>query len=186
MNKNEKPWYKRWQVWLGVFVVLAILGAILPDPADNENVEVVNSAPEENEGTEKSETKEETKDKEVSKEVIPLSQDAVLDKFETDSDSGPYINGTFTFVGNRTDTADYYSLTDTEQFRNASIIFKDSQIARLKLIPNEGQNVNELFEAFGITDEPRKLSGMAGFYEVALIPMYWTQNIESYPYEQKD
>lgn len=178
MNKIGKPWYKRWQVWLGALVVLSLLGAILPDPPDDKKADAVKDDSEVSAKDKKVETNEGTK------KVSPLSKDEVLEKFEVEPSVEPFIDGTFTFVGSRTDTADYYSLTDTDRFRNASIIFKDGQIARVKLIPSDDKNVNKLFEDFGITDEPRKLSGAAGFYEVALIPKYWTQNIEKYPYEQ--
>lgn len=177
MNKIGKPWYKRWQVWLGALVVLALLGAILPDPPDDKKAEVAKTDVDVSTEDKKVETKED------SKKISPLSKNEVLENFEVEPSVEPFIDGTFTFVGNRTDTADYYSLADNDRFRNASIIFKDGQIARIKLIPIEDKNVNKLFEEFGITDEPRKLSG-AGFYEVALIPKYWTQNIEKYPYEQ--
>lgn len=30
----KKPWYKRWKVWGGVFVVVMIIGAIAPDPPE--------------------------------------------------------------------------------------------------------------------------------------------------------
>lgn len=184
MNKIGKPIYKRWQFWLGFVVALIVLGSILPDPPDDKKAELV-----------KDDTEVVAKDKEVenvpsdvkedpAKTITPLTKDEVLENFEVEPSVEPFIDGTFTFVGNRTDTADYYSLADNDRFRNASIVFKDGQIARVKLIPNDDKNVNKLFEEFGITDEPRKLSGAAGFYEVALIPKYWTQNIEKYPYEQ--
>ncbi|MGY3187135.1 hypothetical protein [Lysinibacillus sp. TE18511] len=180
----EKPWYKRWQVWLGVVVALGLLGAILPEPPENKKVvdsqakeEVVKDASEEKTQTNTPETKPEPV------EIKPLTKDEVLSKFEVDSDIKPYIDGQFTFDGNRSDTADYYALADTDKYRNASVIFKDGQIAKVKLIPAENQDVGKLFEEFGITEEPRKLSGYAGAYEVALIPMYWSQNIERYPFE---
>lgn len=116
-------------------------------------------------------------------EITPLTKDEVLAKFPVDPDIGPYIDGPFIFTGNRTDTADYYALADTERYRNASVIFKDGQIARVKFIPEGGTDPVELLADFGITDEPRKLNGYAGFYEVALIPIYWTQNIERMPFE---
>lgn len=179
MNKIGKPIYKRWQFWLGLVVALIVLGSILPDPPDDKKNDTEASAKDKEVKTEKSATKEEP-----TKTIAPLTKDEVLANFEVEPSVEPFIDGTFTFVGNRTDTADYYSLADNDRFRNASIIFKDGQIARVKLIPNDAKNVNKLFEEFGITDEPRKLSGAAGFYEVALIPKYWTQNIEKYPYEQ--
>lgn len=187
MNKIGKPWYKRWQFWLGLVVALIVLGNILPDPPDNKKEELVKddtevSAKDKEVETEKTVTKE--KQEEPAKTIAPLTKDEVLANFKVEPSVEPFIDGTFTFVGNRTDIADYYSLADNDRFRNASIIFKDGQIARVKLIPNDDKNVNKLFESFGITDEPRKLSGAAGFYEVALIPKYWTQNIEKYPYEQ--
>ncbi|ASN68123.1 hypothetical protein 8F11_88 [uncultured Caudovirales phage] len=173
MNKTEKPWYKRWQVWLAIIIVVGVLGNILPDASEDKKEEVsVKDTVEE-----KPETNPEPA------EIKPLTKDEVLSKFEVDSDSKPYINGQFIFAGNRKDTADYYALADTGQYRNASVIFKDGQIARVKLIPGEGQDVNKLFEDFGITDEPRKLSGAAGVYEVALIPIFWSQNIEKYPFD---
>jgi len=187
VNKIGKPIYKRWQFWLGLVVALIVLGNILPDPPDDKKVELVKddtevSAKDKEVKTEKSVTKE--KQEEPTKTIAPLTKDEVLANFEVEPSVEPFIDGTFTFVGNRTDTADYYSLADTDRFRNASIIFKDGQIARVKLIPIDDKNVNKLFEEFGITDEPRKLSGAVGFYEIALIPKYWTQNIEKYPYEQ--
>lgn len=186
MNKIGKPIYKRWQFWLGLVVALIVLGSILPDPPDDKKAELVKddteiSAKDIEVKTEESVTKE--KQEEPAKTIAPLTKDEVLENFEVEPSVEPFIDGTFTFVGNRTDTADYYSLADTKQFRNASIIFKDGQIARVKLIPNAVENVNKLFEDFGIKDDPRKLNGAAGFYEVALIPKYWSQNIEKYPYD---
>ncbi|MFJ7665306.1 hypothetical protein ACIQXW_23390 [Lysinibacillus sp. NPDC097162] len=177
-NKSRKPWFKRWQVWAGVFVFLVILGIILPEPPDDKNAEVVKKESNIEVKSEKTHSKTEP---EIGS---PLTKDEVLENFEVEPSVEPFINGTFTFVGNRTDTADYYSLADTDKFRNASIIFKDGQIARLKLIPIDAKNVKKLFEDFGIAGDPRKLNGAAGFYEVALIPKYWTQNIEKYPYDK--
>jgi len=182
VNKIGKPIYKRGQFWLGLVVALIVLGSILPDPPNDKKNDTEVSAKDKEVITEKSVTKK--NQEEPTKTIAPLTKDEVLENFEVEPSVEPFIDGTFTFVGNRTDTADYYSLADNDRFRNASIIFKDGQIARLKLIPNDDKNVNKLFEEFGITDEPRKLSGAAGFYEVALIPKYWTQNIEKYPYEQ--
>ncbi|MGE7843948.1 hypothetical protein ACQKNX_24580 [Lysinibacillus sp. NPDC093712] len=178
VNKIKKPIFKRWQFWVGVVAGLIVLGLILPDPPADKEITVETEDIEVTEkdskvGTEKPEATKEPK------KITPLSKDEVLENFEVE----PYLNGTFTFVGDRTETADYYSLADTEQFRNASIIFKDGQIARVKLIPGDIKNVDKIFEDFGVKDEPRKLSGAAGFYEVALIPKYWSQNIEKYPYD---
>lgn len=177
-NKTRKPWFKRWQVWAGVFVFLVILGIILPEPPEDKNAEAVKK-----ESTAKVEAKK-TKIKTEPKNTSPLTKEEVLENYEVEPTVEPFIDGTFTFIGDRTDTADYYSLADTDKFRNASIIFKDGQIARLKLIPIDANNVKKLFEEFGITGDPRKLNGAAGFYEVALIPKYWTQNIEKYPYDK--
>lgn len=182
MNKIKKPWYKRWQAWLGIILALSVIGKILPDASENKKEKAVEADAETKPKTEKSETDIQAKKNEPI-EIKPLSKDEVLSKFEIDSDTKPYINGQFTFIGNRKDTADYYALADTGQYRNANVIFKDGQIARVKIIPGEGQDVNKLFEDFGITDEPRKLSGAAGVYEVALIPIFWSQNIEKYPFD---
>ncbi|KGR87414.1 hypothetical protein [Lysinibacillus odysseyi] len=116
-------------------------------------------------------------------QLIQLKKGAVLAKFTIDGNIGPYIDGTFVFTGNRTDIADYYALADTDHYRNASVIFKDDEIARVKFIPEGGTDPAVFLAEFGIYDEPRKLSGAAGYYEVALIPMYWSQNIEKYPFE---
>lgn len=201
-NKLEKPWYKRWKLWAKGFVALIIIGLLLPDPPQ-EKPETTKEASEENINISntklKSDSVNEVEQKGVSKVVseetkttsetkLPkahiLTKDEVLKNFEVEPSVEPFIDGTFTFVGDRTDTADYYSLADTDKFRNASIIFKDGQIARLKLIPTDAKNVKKLFEEFGITGDPRKLNGATGFYEVALIPKYWTQNIEKYPYDK--
>jgi len=177
VNKISKPWHKRWQVWVVVFIALLVLGTILPAATDNKNEEVVKYEPKIVVKAEKTQNKTETK------KITRLTKDEVLENFEVEPTTEPYLDGSFTFVGDRTDTADYYSLADNEHFRNASVIFKDGQIVRVKLIPNDAKNVNKLFESFGIKDKPRKLNGTAGFYEVALIPKYWSQNIEKYPYE---
>lgn len=184
MNKIGKPIYKRWQFWIGLVVALIVLGSILPDPPNNKKTEVVEDDTEVSTKDKEVKTEKSVIKEEPAKTISPLTKNEVLENFEVEPSVEPFIDGTFTFVGNRTDTADYYSLADSDRFRNASIIFKDGQIARVKLIPNDDKNVNKLFEEFGITDEPRKLNGAAGFYEVALIPKYWTQNIEKYPYEQ--
>lgn len=177
-NKVRKPWFKRWQVWAGLLVFLVILGVILPEPPSDKNVKVVKKESTVEIKAEKTQSKTEPKN------TSPLTKEEVLENYEIEPSVEPFINGTFTFVGDRTDTADYYSLADTDKFRNASIIFKDGQIARLKLIPTDANNVEKLFEDFGIASDPRKLNGAAGFYEVALIPKYWTQNIEKYPYDK--
>jgi len=173
VNKTEKPWHKRWQVWLAIIIVIGVIGNILPDASEDKKEEAA--------AKDAVEEKPETKSEPI--EIKPLTKDEVLSKFEVDSDSKPYINSQFIFVGNRKDNADYYALADTDRYRNASVIFKDRQIARVKLIPSDEQDVNKIFENFGITDEPRKLSGAAGTYEVALIPIFWSQNIEKYPFD---
>lgn len=182
---NKKPWHKNKTVWkwIGiVFVALFIIGKFFEFTGISDKVEA-----QKEEMAEKTsqDNRSKAKDSEESSSsaIKPLTKDEVLNKFAVDSDSKPYIDGTFNFVGSRTDTADYYELADNDKYRNASVIFKDGQIARVKLIPNEGQDVNKLFEDFGITDESRKLSGAAGAYEVALIPIFWSQNIEKYPFE---
>jgi|SRR5690554_4996774 len=173
---------KRKIMYSAVAVALLTLTACTSDtaePVDNEPIAEVK--PTTNEVS--SETPEPTVIEET--EITPLSKDEVLAKFELYPDEQPIENGTFTFVGNRTDTADYYSLDDTAEYRNASVIFKDGQIARVKLIPEGDADVNALFEQFGITDEPREVgNGLIKTYEVALIPLYWSQNIEKYPFEQ--
>ncbi|MFF2793545.1 hypothetical protein [Lysinibacillus xylanilyticus] len=197
MNNVEKPWYKRWQVWLGIIVALGLLGKILPEPPQekSEAKEVVKESETQQDKNKKSEIKEDekvqkesetTKDKESKKkpvEIKPLTKEEVLNKFTIDPDIDPYIDGQFLFDASRKDTADYYALADTDRYRNANVIFKDSQIARVKFIPLNDVKAEDIFIEFGITDKPRKLGGMAGAYEVALIPMYWSQNIERYPFE---
>lgn len=204
--KEKKTWYKNKTVWkwIGISIIaMAILGKFFEFTGISDKIEAQKE--ERAEEQSKKETEKAThdttdRDRDKAKNVKssmyqekedsppaeptkPLTKNAVLSKFAVDSDSKPYIDGTFNFVGSRTDTADYYELADNDKYRNASVIFKDGQIARVKLIPGEGQDVNKLFESFGITDEPRKLSGAAGAYEVALIPIFWSQNIEKYPFE---
>src|SRR5690554_3582449 len=170
---------KRKIMYSAAVAALLMLSACTSDtaePVDNESA--INEAAEVTTETPEPTVIEET-------EITPLSKDEVLAKFELYPDEQPIENGTFTFVGNRTDTADYYSLDDTAEYRNASVIFKDGQIARVKLIPEGDADVNALFEQFGITDEPREVgNGLIKTYEVALIPLYWSQNIEKYPFEQ--
>lgn len=203
MNK-KKPLVKSWKFWLGLVVLLGLLGKILPEPPEEKPNESISSfeadTSQEKQNTNINDTKISNSEKGITsqdiksnKEIIkntsidtsdkPLTKDEVLNKFEIDRDIEPYVDQKFIFVGNRTDTADYYALEDNDKYRNASVIFKDGQIARVKLIPEEGQDVNKLFKDFGISEEPRKLDGYAGAYEVALIPIFWSQNIERYPFE---
>ncbi len=199
---KKKKWYKSWKFWKWAiigYIALAILSFIIvfisdvtgyTDKTEAEEAEkqVQIQAEKANRDAERASTKEEAeanvvKEKEPKTkpvEVKPLTKEEVLSKFEVDEE---FIDGEFKFVGSRTETADFYSLADTDRYRNGSVIFKDGQIARVKLIPAENQDVNKLFEEFGITNEPRKLNGMASFFEVALIPKYWSQNIEWYPFE---
>lgn len=159
---------------LAILVAISILGGFILEKTGYESPsEVAESAPE----------KEQVIETNAEESVSPLSKEEVLAKFALDSDIEPYIDAPFTFVGSRTDTADYYSLADTDKYRNASVIFKDGEIASVKLIPEGNADPAELFAEFGITDEPRELSGAITAYEVALIPMYWSQNIERYPFE---
>lgn len=187
----KKPWYKRkkfWK-WAGIsylaIMLVGIVGGFLMDVTGySDKVEAEQQAQQDVTQAKKDVGLDKKKAEKTDKiEPTPLPKDEVLAKFALDSDIDPYIDGDFSFVGNRTDTADYYSLADTDKYRNASVIFKDGEIASVKLIPSDGQDVNKLFEEFSITDEPRKLSAAAGAYEVALIPMYWSQNIERYPFE---
>ena len=188
---GKKPWYKRKKFWkwagisyLSIMLIGIVGGFLLDITGYSDKVEAEQQA--QQEAAQAKKVDEKTKPTEVKSEeseVTPLSKEDVLAKFAIDSGVDPYIDSEFIFVGSRTDTADYYSLADTDHYSNASVIFKDGQIARVKLIPGDGQDVNKLFEEFGITDEPRKLSGVAGAYEIALIPKYWSQNIERYPFE---
>lgn len=204
----KKPWYKRWTAWALIVIVVGILGNLLPDASEDEAVETpaatepltqTKSAEElaaEKANEERAAEREakiaevqsvSTESTEIKAEPVAvlkqLTKEAVLAKFTIDGNIGPYIDGTFIFTGNRTDTADYYALADTDQYRNASVIFKDDEIARVKFIPEGGTNPADFLAEFGIYEEPRKLSGAAGYYEIALIPLYWSQNIEKYPFE---
>ena len=173
-SRNNQPFYKR--KWFAYTIaILLLLSAIAAFTQESE---------------EQAEQSVETPTQDVSNEpaeeeasIKPLTKDEVLAKFPLDSDIGPYIDGQFTFVGSRTDTADYYALADTDRYRNASVIFKDGEIARVKFIPEGDTDPSELLAEFGITDKPRELSGAIVAYEVALIPLYWSQNIEEYPFE---
>ena len=162
------------------FIALAALGGFILEKTGYEAEQVANEP-------DKSGTVETTgpaKSAEPEAPAIkPLSKDDVLAKFPLDSDIEPYIDAPFNFVGNRTDTADYYSLADTERYRNASVIFKDGEIASVKFIPEGSTDPVAILREFGIAEEPRKLSGAITAYEVALIPLYWSQNIEKYPFE---
>ena len=205
----KKPWYKRWTAWAVIFVVFVIVGNLLPDPPDalpaeeepaaelltqtksaeelaaekaNEERATERAAKIQEVSTEPSEAQAE-KPAEKKAPAKPLTKEEVLTKFPLDSDIGPYIDGPFIFVGNRKDTADYYALEDTDRYRNASVIFKNGEIARVKFIPEGDTDPADLLKEFGITEKPRELSGMTGYQEVALIPMYWSQNIEWYPFE---
>lgn len=53
MPVKKKPWYKRWRVWLVVFVGMAIIGGTLPDGAE----EAASKPSQKVEAEEKSETK---------------------------------------------------------------------------------------------------------------------------------
>ncbi|OXS75936.1 hypothetical protein B1B04_02755 [Lysinibacillus sp. KCTC 33748] len=195
MNNVEKPWYKRWQVWLGIIVALGLLGKILPEPPQekSEAKEVAKAPDEQQDKNKASIVKDEeksqkdaeiTKDKESKpSEIKPLTKEEVLNKFTIDPDIDPYIDGPYIFVDGETDTADYYALADTDRYKNASVIFKDGQIARVKFIPLNDVKAEDLLIEFGITEKPRKLRGMAGFHEIALISKYWSQNIERSPFE---
>lgn len=127
--------------------------------------------------------KKEKKSKVESVEVKPLTKEEVLSKFEMDNDYPPYIDKPFIFKDESTDTADYYSLADTERYRNCSVIFKDGNIAKVKFIPLSGVKAEDISTEFGITDTPQKLSGAAGAYEVALVSKYQDSNIKLYPFE---
>lgn len=185
-SKNTQDKRKISWKWILIAVLaVSIVGAILPNDEEKAETHEANSPVTTEVPHDKSSAKTENKatQKHAADEINPLTKDEVLAKFEVDVDTDPYINGPFLFVGNRKDTADYYVLADTDKYRNASVIFKDGEIAKVKLIPSENQDVEKLFEEFGITDKPRKLSGAAGAYEVALIPVFWSQNIEKYPFE---
>ena len=205
----KKPWYKRWTAWAVIIVALGIFGNLLPDVSDDPPAEVqpaaelltqTKSAEElaaekaneeraaeraakiQEVSTEPSEAQAE-KPAEKKAPAKPLTKEEVLAKFPLDSENGPYIDGPFIFVGDRKDTADFYLLEDTDRYRNASVIFKNGEIARVKFIPEGDTEPEELLAEFGITEEPRELGGMVISYEVALIPMFWSQNIKLYPFE---
>lgn len=183
---NEKiPFYKR--KWFPFVAVIILIFALIPSKDEPEKT--ADNTPQK-ETQSKEETQAESKPPAKSSapvedavESVPLTKDEVLAKFELESDDPPYIDAPFIFVGNRKDTADYYLLADTNQYRNASVIFKDGEIARVKFIPEGDTDAGEVLAEFGITDKPRKLSGAAGAYEIALIPIFWSQNIERYPFE---
>lgn len=201
MNK-KMAWYKKKVVWkwIGiVFVALCILGAILPEPPEEKSdvKEVVKEPTEQKDKnkeivvTEEEEKvqkdSETTKDLEIKNkpaEIKILTKEEVLKKFEMDADIAPYINKPFIFKDSSTDIADYYALADNDRYRNASVIFKDGQIARVKLIPLNNIKAEILFEEFGISSPlVNRLPGMAGAFEATPIPAYSSQNIERYPFE---
>jgi len=183
--------------WAGVvFFALFILGTILPEsPKENTSLDVTTGGVfESTKTTDVKKPEADFKDKQetAAKEIArtsktsnnrPLTKEEVLSNFAIDEDIEPYVNGQFIFVGGEIDTADYYTLADTERYRNASVIFKDGQIVRVKFIPLDNVKAEDIFTEFGITDKPRKINGMTGFYEVALIPQYWSRNIERHPFE---
>lgn len=182
---SKKPIYRR--KWFPYVVVVILIFAIIPSKDDvEESVVVESKQAETTEKTQEVSAKSaDSTEKEVEEiaEIVLLTKDEVLAKFELDSDIDPYIDAPFIFVGGRKDTADYYALADTEKYRNASVIFKDEEIARVKFIPEGDTDPVKFLAEFGIVDKPRKLSGMTGYYEIALIPLFWSQNIERYPFE---
>lgn len=182
---TKKPIYRR--KWFPYVAAVILILAIIPSKDDTEkSAEVEQEQAQPKEKAQQVEEKSEESAQEVVEEVakiVPLTKDEVLAKFALDSDIKPYIDGSFIFVGNRKDTADYYALADTERYRNASVIFKDGEIARVKFIPEGDTDPVEFLAEFGIVDKPRKLSGRTGYYETALIPLFWSQNIERYPFE---
>lgn len=119
-------------------------------------------------------------------ELAPLSKSEILAKFPLADGEPTYENGRFEFIGDRSDTADYYILAPSDTFEDASIIFKDGELAAVKLWLNEGDDVGKAFEAFGIADaaeQARRANEFTHVYEYAVIPLYWSQNIEKYPFE---
>ena len=191
-NSPTKPWYKRWKPWAIIILALGIFGNLLPDqsPEPAADAEPVAKAPAAKaepavKESEEADAVQPVQTDSTVQPVQPLTKDEVLAKFPLVAGEEPYIDGTFAFVGNRTDTADYYSLEDTDRYRNASVIFKDGEIARVKFIPEGDTDPAEFLAEFGITEKPRELGGMIKSYEVALIPMYWSQNIERYPFESE-
>lgn len=181
-SHNNQPFYKRkWFAYTIAILLILSAFSLFGGNDQEEQAEQSEETPTQAVTKEKAEVQAEPAVEEA--HTKPLTKEEVLAKFPLDSDIGPYIDGQFTFVGNRTDKADYYALADTDTYRNASVIFKDGEIARVKFIPEGDVDPVETLAEFGITDKPRELSGAAGAVEVALIPLYWSQNIETYPFE---
>lgn len=179
---------KMWKIVGGAFAVLiaiSILGGFILDITGYE-AESPESTQAPEEVAKASETITPVTAEVESPEISPLSKDEILAKFPAATDEESYENGQFQFVGNRTDTADYYWLAPSDTFEDARVIFKDGEIAAIKLWLSEGADVGKAFEAFGIADaaeNARKQNDYANVYEYAIIPIYWTQNIELYPNE---
>jgi len=174
---------KKWKVIGGAFAVLIAVSALGGFILEKTGYQAEQSTEEVADEPEVPEIVETTASKAPA--IKPLSKDEVLAKFPLDSDIEPYIDGQFQFVGNRTDTADYYWLAPSDTFEDARVIFKDGEIAALKLWLSEGADVGDAFKAFGIEDaaEKSRKDEYTNVYEYAIIPMYWTDNIEMYPNE---
>jgi len=186
---------KKWKWIFGVIAFIAALGAVggyaleqmgygaestsAEDQAVKEDVEAPETIAENK--SEKVVVSASTSAKPAA--IKPLTKDEVLAKFPIDEDIPPYIDGAFILIGDRKETADYYSLADTDRYRNASIIFQDGAIVSVKFIPEGNTDPAAFIKEFGIDEEPRKVSAYTGFYEVSIIPRFWSQNIEKYPFE---
>ena len=181
-KQQTQPFYKRkWFAYTVAILLVLSAFSLFGGNDEEEQAEQSEETPKQAIAEDKAEVQAEPAVEEA--HIKPLTKEEVLAKFPLVSDEEPYIDGQFTFVGNRTDTADYYAFADTDRYRNASVIFKDGEIARVKFIPEGDADPVEILAEFGITDKPREISGLTGYYEVALIPMYWSQNIERYPFE---
>jgi len=186
---------KKWKWIFGVIAFIAALGAVGGYALEQmgygaESVAV--AEPDAPKAEEKSEPIAENNSEKVTVSastsakptaITPLTKDEVLAKFPIDEDIPPYIDGAFILIGDRKETADYYSLADTDLYRNASVIFQDGAIVSVKFIPEGNTDPAAFIKEFGIDEEPRKVSGYSGFYEVSIIPRFWSQNIEKYPFE---
>lgn len=124
-------------------------------------------------------------DPEVS-EITPLSKEEVLAKFPIATGEQAYENGRFLFIEGQSDYADCYWLQPSESFEDARVIFKDGELAAVKLWLKEEGELDKAFEAFGIAHgfvKARRMNEYTYVYEYAIEPMYWSHNIKSYPNE---
>lgn len=186
---TKKPIYKR--KWFPYVAAVILLLAIIPSKDDKEkSAEVEQEQAQPKEKAQEVEAKSEESSEEVVEEVskiVPLTKDEVLAKFELMSEEygkNNYIDGKFLLKDGTWAQADFYFLEDTDHYRNASVLFKFGEIVKVKFIAESGINPKDIFTEFGLDDvEFRESPGMVKSYEIALDDDFWTDNIESYPFE---